>query len=534
MNRILSFNKNGYDFLELLLDERLCAGDIYIPEEFIVQAGGVNTRLRSKRKYELILRIAESGKISFDAVKDIMPPSDGYRLFLDTEDDRYGFEGLETDCYIISKYSSILMKESLFDLAVSGIMAEGEVSGRRAEMIAYLEAMLRRDKEYYYIDDFTKPVLIFKGNDTCYNVLNNFADSLGAELNKKGVKTEFFNVDEEDWRDVERFNGRHYKAVIGFQSYLFSVKMKDGKNFFADYIKAPKFNMLLDHPIWFKNHLEYRAKDFTILTHDENYKRFLEKYYGQKALILAPAGNKTTEDKGEVIKKYDLSFVGSYGDYRPVIKEVETYDEERAKLGLSLFEKLKYKPYLTFEAGFSEVLKEKDITLEDEEYLNLLYGLRKVLFAVSYYFREKIIKTILENGITLHVFGESFKRSPLTKYPNLCVHKEVSAEKTHEVYEASRISLNLMTWHKAGFTERMAGIMLSGAHLLTEHTEAISGNEEFFTEFTLSEIEKIPDKIKGLLSDKERCKKMAESGRKLAELYFTWETRADRFLEIIG
>ena len=64
MKRVLRQTAEGISFLELLLDETICEGDILIPKELILLAGGRNDRLPAKKKYELLLRIAQ--RTSFD------------------------------------------------------------------------------------------------------------------------------------------------------------------------------------------------------------------------------------------------------------------------------------------------------------------------------------------------------------------------------------------------------------------------------------------------------------------------------------
>lgn len=58
MARVLKHAKDGVTWLELLLDETICEGPIWIERAMVVQAGGVNAYLSAKKKYELLIRIA--------------------------------------------------------------------------------------------------------------------------------------------------------------------------------------------------------------------------------------------------------------------------------------------------------------------------------------------------------------------------------------------------------------------------------------------------------------------------------------------
>ena len=540
MKKYLSLDETGYSFLDILLDERVVLGELAVSRDLVRKAGGINTKLKAKRKYELVLRMAELGNVKIGEVEDGIPvcnkleEPDENLVFFDNESEGEIIDSLTTDCYLIAKYSEKLIAHNLFNPTVESILAEAENKGLKDEVVVLLEGFLSKNDSFYNIDDCTRSVLIFKGNDTCYNVLNTFADELKKSIEKSGYKTEIFDVDREDWKEVVRYQNKHYKAAVGFQSFLFSVKMEDGKRYLADFIKAPKFNFLLDAPICFSSHLGYKAEDFTILTHDINYKNFLEKHYKQQAKILPPGGMISKNPVNINERKYELTFLGSYGDYRKILLELEGLSAGDKAIGTALFERLKTEPELTLEAGFDKVIKERGLVTDEDTYLVKLHRVRRVLYAVSYYFREKAIKAILESGLRLTVFGESFKNSPFAGCENLNICEEVPAERSLEVYENSKISLNFMTWHKAGLTERMANIMLSGAVLITDFTEGFSeGAGEDFVDFKLSAIDSLPEKIKELLKDDSLLNKIALNGRKRALSSMTWDKRAEELLELI-
>ena len=58
MRKIVEIGEGEGSFLDLLLDETLCAGTVYIPEQLARMAGGINSHLKSGKKYELLMRIA--------------------------------------------------------------------------------------------------------------------------------------------------------------------------------------------------------------------------------------------------------------------------------------------------------------------------------------------------------------------------------------------------------------------------------------------------------------------------------------------
>lgn len=102
MARVLKHAKDGVTWLELLLDETICEGPIWIERAMVVQAGGVNAYLSAKKKYELLIRIAIESPVIF-----VDEPLDTEIDYIRLDDEKNGSveEGWKTDCYLIGRYS---------------------------------------------------------------------------------------------------------------------------------------------------------------------------------------------------------------------------------------------------------------------------------------------------------------------------------------------------------------------------------------------------------------------------------------------
>ena len=57
-------------FAEILLDERLLNGDIWISKKALSAVGGINYRLNAKRNYELLIRISQKYRVYLLGKKD--------------------------------------------------------------------------------------------------------------------------------------------------------------------------------------------------------------------------------------------------------------------------------------------------------------------------------------------------------------------------------------------------------------------------------------------------------------------------------
>lgn len=534
MLRIAKTAPEGISFSELLLDETLCAGEVAVDRETVRLAGGLNHKLPAKQKYELLLRIAARTPLVL-AESDIPAcEREDYLLLADDAPEEELRCGWIADCYVIGKYSEVLRKTGFFDAAVTGVLAQAKVAGcGEQEVLTCMEQMIGRGESFYKIDDAARPILIYKGDPVCHNVLTVIAEQFGMALERAGALVEYFDFGKNDVRDSLNYMNTHYKAVIGVQSYLFSIMMRDEIHYLHEHIHAPQYNFIFDHPIWLKSHMGYRGENFYLLVHDENYRRFAEHYFRQNAILFPPAGMEAAGPQPE--RKFSLTFVGTYGDYREQILWMHQLERKERFLANHFLRVMRKNPDLPAEEAFAETLRQRGVTFDDGEFLEQMYRIRRTVYCVTFYYRKRVVETLLRAGLTVEVFGDSWYRCPLRSYPNLVCHPNVTVEESLAVYRQSKLSLNVMAWHKAGFTERMADIMLAGAVLVTDDSDFLKGRYtgDDMVIFERGRLEELPRRVASLLADEEMRRRIAENGRKKTKRDHTWDRRAEQFMELL-
>lgn len=533
MIRVLKQTSEGSSGLEILLDETICSGEILVDKQLLRKVGGINHYLQAKQKYELLIRIAFESPITFVEEKEREKEKE-YVLLKDDEINKVQQDGWKTDCYVTGKYSQKLQEVGLLNTVIMSILEEAKVCEREEDTLNFLEQMIGRKESYWNIEEGSCPILIYEGEAICYNVLNVFAKQFGSALMQKGKKVIYFDCEKQSLNELTGYMGRHFQAIIGVQTYLFSVKLKDGIHYIHEYIYGPKFNFSFDHPIWMKKHLEQHYDDLYILTHDTNYVAFLNRYYKQKAILFPPAGIIETNalDKERI---YDLTFVGTYGDYWREVLLIHQMDRKKRFLANQFLLIMRKNPEYTAEKALDVVLEKRQIYLTDEEFMDLLYDFRRVIYCVMHYYRKQILCEILKSGIRLDVFGNSWLNSPLCQYNNLVCHADVTVQESLEVWRKSKMSLNIMSWHKGGFTERMANIMLSGAVLVTDETTYLEGrySDSDIISFSLKNRKDLCLRIKKILNNDEIRHTMAEDAKKKTLERHTWNKRAEEFQKIL-
>jgi len=378
------------------------------------------------------------------------------------------------------------------------------------------------------------PILIYKSEEVCYNVPNFFAEEIGRELEKMGETVEYFDASIQPLEELISYANRNLKAVIGVQSYLFSLKLENGE-LLHNYFGAPLINIVLDHPCALGELLETSPEGMIILTHDRNYQKYIVDNYGNQfdVKICPPGGNVARSQMSETHihakgdYEYPLSFVGTYRDYRFWQNEVDSLEEKYPGKVNTLIELMKKNPNRTYEECFAEAFGASEPKLMTECKATYLY--------VMNYYRELIIQTILDAGLELHVFSDSWKNPIWSEYQNLHIHDAVSPEEVREIYAQSKLSLNIMSWHKDGMTERIADMMLNKTVAISDSSMYLK--EEFDVDeivlFDLEKMEELPEKINYILADDMLRSKIIEKAYEKASRLHTWEKRANKIDEII-
>ncbi len=382
------------------------------------------------------------------------------------------------------------------------------------------------------IMDKSFPILIFKGDkEICYGALWDFSIQLKDALSTIGEEVLFFDPQSDDIRECF---GKEYKAIVGFMESFFYNTIPGTDTYVFDQIEGPKFNYWPDHPAFYYRFIGSFPKDYYVLTLDRNYVSYVNSFYqGVTAYFLPPGGRKPSGNIPFLEREYDVSFLGTYVDYRSALRGFNDNDEVTKIISNAYLEYMIKHPMETTEQAFIHVLGNLGANVTTEQFLGELCKVHRIAtMGAARYYKEKVIQTIIEKEITVDVFGESWKSAPFAGNKCLRIHPEVGIESANDIYGNSKVSLNIMTWHKDSITERVIDAMISGSIVLTDDTPIL---REYFEDskdilyFSLDNIQNIPDMIRDNLNNA----RLALSGQKKALRDHLWIDRAKRFLEII-
>ncbi len=447
-------------------------------------------------------------------------------------------EMYETYAFVLANYFEELKACGQFDGLVLSLLTLSQNQGVNDYCVSVLESMLGHSDRYYDLLEAGSPVLVLMGDPICGDVLTNFAYEFMKCLRRAFVPVEVFDMSKEPVADMRRFPDRTYRALVGFQTALITVR--SGEMLINNFVHGPKINFLYDHPLRLYDFFTLPLERHFLLTQDEDYAAYINRYYPciKQSLHLPPAGIELCAEERVAWedKKTEPVFVANYYNYRLRLKEMDKLEEPLKTLSYALFAYAKENPNLPIEQAFERVLDAQGMAVEDAQFAKLLFSCADATKAVIDYYRELTVKTILDAGITLHVYGETWLESPFVRHPHMKIYRDVSCMDGIRAIANAKISLNIMSWHKAGMTERIANTMLNRSVCVTDRTryleEHFAEGEEYVS-FDLEHLEELPKKLAALQCDDARAKRIAMAGYRKAGKEHRWQNRVDKFLEML-
>lgn len=473
--------------------------------DLLGSAGNYNYRLAGMTDYEMLCRLTETN---------------GNAIFV--------FPGVEEDSLCIREQDAFtcayIIRRYLHELKACGKMAQllqqmcwaMEQSGVNVCFKGELNKMLQNQEYYERIEVVTAPIFIMRGDDACNGVLQDFADQIAKTVASEGQAYILAEVNKIDYDYLLK---RRCKAFVGFQTKAFKLDFFKG-------LHGPKFQYWFDNPVFYKEHFFELPKDCYVLCHDANYVDYIHKEYDRNNAMLFPPGGHSLTWLGETERPYDIVFIG--GHFPEVEVPMDGMDREFCEYMLK-------HPHMTFADGLKELLAEKGIDWKSCDISEYFTSIKHLFHNIINHYRTKVIETILEAGYDVHVYGDSWDHYQSPNAHHLIRHSVVSVEESIKEWQKAKIGLNVMSWHKAGMTERIANIMLCGAACLSEETSYLKENfaegEEIVT-FQLGQLEELPGKIEQLLRD-DNWRRIARNGYEKAICEHTWEQRALQLLDLI-
>lgn len=296
---------------------------------------------------------------------------------------------------------------------------------------------------------------------------------------------------------------------------------------------------LCDHPAFHRERLMCLDETAVVFTCDAFYAEYVKEFYFNiKHVAFIPLGGSYFKKYIPYHKrKYEVVFTGTYRNPQDVYKEtLSVFQEESKDIAKEVMKSLVENPNQRLDMSLLHVLEERRKVVSKDGFNRICQILSGAEHYARNYYRDKVICTLLEAGIKVHVFGEGWEDIRNDCRNNLIIEKGDSYIAQKAVADA-KVSINIMPWFKGGFQERIATAMLSGTVAVTDGSSYIDENFEDGRElalYSLECLEELPGKIKWLLEYQESAEQIALRGKERAGQEMTWQHRTFEMIHVIS
>lgn len=375
-----------------------------------------------------------------------------------------------------------------------------------------------------------------------YDTLDLFTRQFIREFTELGYETLEINTNEmaEGLSRLARFVQTPVKAAITFNNLAFNLELSPGKNTW-DELGIPCVNILMDHPFCYPDALKNAPKNAIILCVDKKHMDYITRFYPHIPVtgFLAHGGISLGMESMPIKEReIDVMYAGGLARkfVQKVMPEFNQFPFDARLIADEVRLMLLSDNSITTEQAVEDALKKHGIFLPDAELSEAISKLHYVELLVVSYYREKLISTLLDAGIRVHLYGPGWDICDFVHHPNLVWEGRISAKDVLEKMRRSKIVLNTMTWFKDGTHDRVFNGMLAGAVAVSD--ESLYMKEEFLSYpkadaqsaqmvmFQLKEMARLAKLLKNLLSDPDTMQKIADNGRRRALKAHTWRCRA--------
>lgn len=287
---------------------------------------------------------------------------------------------------------------------------------------------------------------------------------------------------------------------------------------------------LCDPPAALQENLEQADDRTVVFGCDRNFCDYMERYFSIKHTEFIPlSGNAYPIYTPYEERTIDIIFTGTYEDPEQIKeKELARFEEGSVlrRFLEDMMEDIIINPQYTLPECLSRILTKYQQEVSDSEFADLTREFLMVDYYARFYYREKVIRSLLSAGLTIHVYGNGWEDFHSEYKENLVICKG-GYHAAEKALANAKIALNIMPWFKDAFQERIASAMLSKTVAVTDESKYINENFEDNKElliFSLKDIDSLAGRIKYLLEHPQEASDIAEHGYQKVQNH-TWECR---------
>lgn len=426
-----------------------------------------------------------------------------------------------------------------------------------------------------------KKIIMFEGD---IETQGYFSRQMMAALEKMGHAVYLYDL-KKPWQssmEMIRFIEKGNTVVLSFNFHGFCQEpqfLDEEGTYIWDGLSIPVCNILADHPYYYYKLLAQRPKRYYQLSIDGGHEAFMRRFFpeiqmgpfmplggtGLDGAVRAAetdrcrtitskaenkaetslsgnhfrqqdnvTGNIVTHKKKQIKDRcIDVLFTGNYASPKRFEQYITRLGDEYTAFYYEMIYDLLSNPMQNVEDVVERYLKREIPEVTEEELKETMQNITFIDLYIRYTIRGEVVKTLVDNGIKVHVFGDKWDELSVAHPENLINGDSLFSEECLAYTCDSKICLNVLPWFREGPHDRIFNTMLNGACLLTDtnpYLDKMLRDGENCRIFDLTVLEKLPQIVRELLADENGMQQMADQGYECAKNH-TWEKRMEVFHE---
>jgi len=378
------------------------------------------------------------------------------------------------------------------------------------------------------LEEATKGKIVLIKGQSRYNVLRLACDVMARGFEEQGYDT--VTIDLAFVTNLEEMVDIINKEMADRGLFVFSFNALCHEVYNAndialyDWLDYPVYGFLVDYPYFHHSRLCLTQSDkITIGCVDYNHVTYLEQYYPNiKHVHFVPHfsfQNKELEPYGSRV--IDIFFPGSFDNPQIHLDTLKQLPEVFYNIAKSIIAMMLKDINLTVEEALRLYLASVYFTYSESEFVEIMDQIYILDHYIRSYYRDKIIRTILDAGITLTVCGQGWEQLKETYSENLNVigTEGLDIEDNVKLIANSKILLNILPSFKNGTHERIFTSMLNKCICLTnpnQYFEQHFKDKEEILYYRLDALETLPAIIEHALLSSDEMSQITERAYQVA------------------
>ena len=315
---------------------------------------------------------------------------------------------------------------------------------------------------------------------------------------------------------------------------------KPGMGYIWDEYKIPCYNIAADHPYYYHERLADLPKRYHHISIDRYQEQYFKEFYPEfhHEGFLPLAGTELEKQDGENVKaveksasvrSMDIVMTGNYTPPSFCEPHINWINEEYAAFYRGIIADLIENPNQTIEAA---ELRHCEREMGKTPYDEIRIAMHRMIFIDLYvrnYWRGEVVKTLVDAGMVVDVFGKGWEELACEKPENLRIHPQITSEECLQQLRQAKISLNVMPWFKDGAHDRVFNSILNGAVCVSDKSKYLCeelAEGEGVCYYDLTDLASLPQNMQDLLHDDHKMQEILKKGVEKVRKYHTWDARA--------